>query len=46
MLWPRDSSKHVLIYDGTDISWSGIEGPEDVKFNIKTAGCSKHCTNV
>ena len=36
MLWPRDSYKHVIIYDGTDISWTGIEGPEDVKFKVSS----------
>ena len=36
MLWPLDSYKHVIIYDGTDISWTGIEGPEDVKFKVSS----------
>jgi hypothetical protein len=34
MLWPRDSYKQMIIYDGTDISWTGIEGPEEVKFKV------------
>lgn len=42
MLWSRDSCKHVIIYDGTDISWTGIEGPEDVKFKVSLLQIMKY----
>jgi hypothetical protein len=42
MLWPRDSYKHVIIYDGTDISWTGIEGPEEVKFKVSLLQIMKY----
>lgn len=41
MLWSRDSCKHVVIYDSTDISWTGIECPEDVKFKVSSLQIGK-----
>jgi hypothetical protein len=34
MLWSKDKCKHVISYDGTNISLSGIEGPDEIKFKI------------
>ena len=34
MLWSKDECKHVISYDGTNISFSGIEGPEEIKFKV------------
>ena len=34
MPWPWEKCKRAINYDGTDISFSGIEGPTEVKFKI------------
>lgn len=34
MPWPWDSCKNLVNYDGRDISFSGLEGPDEVKFTI------------
>jgi hypothetical protein len=34
MLWSKDKCRHIISYDGTSISFSGIEGPEEIKFKI------------
>jgi hypothetical protein len=32
----------VIIYDGTDISWTGIEGPEEAKFKVSLLQIMKY----
>jgi hypothetical protein len=34
MPWPWDKCKHIIHYDGRNISFSGLEGPEVVSFKI------------
>jgi hypothetical protein len=34
MPWPWNSCKNLVKYDGNNISFSGLEGPDEVKFKI------------